>query len=71
LQNARAILRDFRQHRDAVWSRFNAGKDDQLWYYRALVTAFREAGNSPLIDELHCVVSEIEQLASNPEHPME
>jgi len=63
LHNARSILRDFRKHGDAVWSRFNAGRDGTLWYYRSLVTAFRRAGNNDLIDELDRVVTEIEQLA--------
>lgn len=63
LHNARAILRDFRQHGDALWRRFNGGKDGTLWYYRALLNAFRQAGNSELIDELDRVVTELEQTA--------
>ena len=63
LHNARAILRDFRRIGDALWSRFTRGKDDQLWYYRSLVTAFRQAESGELIDELDRVVTEIEQLA--------
>ena len=66
LHNARAILRDFRQHNDALWSRFNAGKKDTLWYYRSLVTAFQQAGNSELTDELDRVVTEIVRLADEP-----
>lgn len=66
LHNARAILRDLRLHGDAVWSRFKGGKDGTLWYYRSLVTAFREAGNSELIEELNRAVTEIEQLAAKP-----
>ena len=63
LHNARAILRDFRRLGDALWGRFTGGKEGTLWYYRALVTAFREAGTSELVEELDRVVSEIEQLA--------
>ena len=66
LHNSRAILRDFRQHGDEVWSRFKGGKDGTLWYYRSLITAFRQAGNSELIDELDRVVTELEQLAAKP-----
>ena len=64
LHNARAILRDLRRLGDALWSRFTGGKEGTLWYYRALVTAFREAGSDELIEELDRVVSEIEQLAA-------
>ena len=62
LHNARAILRDFRQHGDDVWSRFKGGKVGSLWYYRSLITAFRQAGNNELIEELDRVVTELERL---------
>src|SRR5262245_22598747 len=43
LHNARTILADYRAVRETVWQRFTAGREGTLWYYRALVTAFREA----------------------------
>ena len=64
LHNARAILSDYHRMGDKLWSRFNGGKEGTLWYYRSLVEAFRQAGSSPLIEELDRVVSEIEKLAS-------
>jgi (p)ppGpp synthase/HD superfamily hydrolase len=63
LHNARAILRDYRQHGDELWSRFNGGKEGTLWYYRALVAALTEAGKNDLTEELDRVVSEIERLS--------
>jgi (p)ppGpp synthase/HD superfamily hydrolase len=63
LHNARAILRDLRVHGDGVFDRFNGKKEGTLWYYRSLVTAFREHGQSELVDELDRVVVEIERLA--------
>lgn len=63
LHNARAILRDLRRTGDEVWSLFAGGKEGTLWYYRSLVSAFRQAGTSELVDELDRVVAEIEQLA--------
>ena len=63
LHNARAILTDLRIMGDALWPRFNGGKEGTLWYYRALASAFGEAGDTPLVDELDRVVSEIEALA--------
>jgi (p)ppGpp synthase/HD superfamily hydrolase len=63
LFNTRSILRELRQRGDAVWTRFSGGKKDRLWYYRALVTAFRKHGDhGDLIDELNRVVTEIEKL---------
>src|SRR2546421_271044 len=51
LDNARAILADLRKDGDDVWSRFMGGKEGTLWYYRSLVTAFRQHGTSELIEE--------------------
>ena len=65
IHNASSILRDLRNEGDSVWSRFTGGKDGTLWYYRALVEAFRARGQfTTLADELDEEVNEIEQLAS-------
>ena len=65
VDNARAILADYRLHREGLWRRFNAGREQQLWYYRALVDAFSEAGaKGYLFDELERTVAEIERLAA-------
>jgi GTP pyrophosphokinase len=63
LHNARAILEDYRVLGESLWQRFNGGKEGTLWYYRAMIDAFRSTGTSPLIEELDHVVSELEQLA--------
>jgi len=62
LHNARAILADYRELGEALWSRFTAGRES-LWYYRALVEAFASHGRSPLVDELDRVVTELETLS--------
>jgi GTP pyrophosphokinase len=64
LHNARAILRDYRQLGEPLWSRFNGGKEGTLWYYRSLVAAFGQAGRNELVEELDRVVTELEQLAA-------
>ena len=48
---------------EMLWERFNGGRAGTLWYYRALVDAFRKVG-SPLADELDRVVSELEHVAA-------
>jgi GTP pyrophosphokinase len=61
VHNAYAILRDLRLHGDTVWKRFNAPPADVLWYYESLVTAYREAGGGPLVEELARIVRGIER----------
>src|SRR6202158_4149547 len=36
LHNVRTILADYRQHGEAIWTRFSGKKEGTLWYYRAL-----------------------------------
>jgi (p)ppGpp synthase/HD superfamily hydrolase len=66
LSNARAVIKDFRELGDGVWTRFNAGKPDQLWYYRTVtaVLARRAKGTrvQPLVDELGRAVQKLERL---------
>lgn len=62
LHNARSILQDYRLLGDALWERFKGGKDGTLWYYRSLINAFRQAGTTPVVEELDRVVSELEHL---------
>ncbi len=76
LHNARTVLADYRLLGDALWQRFTGGKDGTLWYYRAVTNALRQAGTTPLIEELERVVSELERLAligrkpeSSEDHP--
>jgi GTP pyrophosphokinase len=65
LYNARSILNDYRLIGENVWERFHGGKDGTLWYYRAVLEAFRSTGSTPLFDELERVVSELESLVSS------
>ena len=65
LHNARAVLRDLREIGDAIWSRFRAGKDGTLWYYRQLADVLGETGPRKLAEELERTVSEIERLAGD------
>src|ERR1035438_3936942 len=64
LHNARAILADYRELGEGLWSRFNAPKEEQLWYYGALVETLRQTSTpKTLVDELGRVVEELKQLA--------
>lgn len=58
--NAGAVLRDYRELGEQLWSRFNAGRDDSLRYYRALADAYARLKPGPLAAELERLVSELE-----------
>ena len=63
VDNARSILGDYAQFGEQLWDRFNAGKKDIQWYYRASVDVFRRASfKSTLLDMLDELVGQIEKL---------
>lgn len=65
LDNLRAIGDDYRRLGEELWSRFNAGKEEQKWYYSGLAEAFAARSTAigePLkgiSDELSVLVTEI------------
>ena len=64
LHNVRAILMDYRQEGEKLWSRFGGGKLGALWYYRALVNAFNGKRIQPLVQEINRTLTELESLAN-------
>ena len=42
LHKLRSILLDYRQAGDRLWSRFNAGAEDVVWYYGSVIAVLRE-----------------------------
>jgi len=64
VHNARSILGDYLQIGDAVWNRFNVGKEEQLRYYSRLLEIFRErSAPARLTDEFGRVVGELTKAA--------
>jgi (p)ppGpp synthase/HD superfamily hydrolase len=60
LHNARAVLTDYRHIGEELWSRFSVPKAEQLWYYGALVEAFKKTtAPNILVSELERVVKEL------------
>lgn len=73
LHNARAILADYRRLGEALWKRFHAGREEQLWYYTELISAYRQSPRDaridPLVDELERTIAELRRLLSLPVVP--
>lgn len=66
LDNARAILRDFRALGSEVWQRFSV-QDPQLhlWYYRSLLEVFDRRSRSWMVGELRDVIDALEHEVVN------
>jgi hypothetical protein len=65
LNNIRSILSDYRQIGDAIWDRFNGGREGTLWYYRALLKEFLRDKPNRLIREYELEVRELETIANS------
>jgi len=52
LSNIRSIVRDFDKIGNTVWRRFNAPKESQLWYYKALTDVLKDLQGIKMYDEL-------------------
>jgi (p)ppGpp synthase/HD superfamily hydrolase len=63
LHNVRSVLADYRRHKENLWMRFNAGKEEQFWYYGELVRVFTQRRpEDPLVTEFTRVVKELKDL---------
>lgn len=62
LYNARAMLEDFREVGHLIWSRFNRGAKQQLWYFNELLKVFNARTGNSIVAELERVVRELEDL---------
>jgi (p)ppGpp synthase/HD superfamily hydrolase len=62
LHNARAIVADLRVMGDALFNRFNGGRDGTLWYYDTLAQIFERRGPQHLAMELRRTVDTMKTL---------
>ena len=63
LHNVRAIIRDFQEHGDEVWSRFQGQRDGTLWYYQTVAHVLVRRYHSQLTRDLQKSVDELLDLA--------
>lgn len=65
LNNARSLVRDYREEGDALWERFTEKTArDQLWYYERLLAFFQERRPGPLTEDLAHAVDELAVLVA-------
>src|SRR5580692_12184461 len=62
LNNVRSILSDYRAIGESVWSRFNAGREGTLWYYRTLRDQFLMHERNRITLDFELAMSELDSL---------
>lgn len=64
LHNARAILLDYREQREALWIRFKGGREGTLCYYRKISKLLARLLPGPLTHELADTVARLDEIAA-------
>jgi (p)ppGpp synthase/HD superfamily hydrolase len=52
LHNVRSIIRDYREHGEEIWQRFQGRRDGTLWYYETVADTLVRRYRSPLTRDL-------------------
>jgi GTP pyrophosphokinase len=63
LHNVRSLADDYRVCGEALWQRFNGGREGTLWYYRAVCERLDKLTSTELTKQLNRAVEELERLA--------
>ena len=65
IHNLSDTLADYEVVGDQLWERFHAGKDDQLWWYGAVLAVMRQRlPDSPLTAQLQELVAELKSIVN-------
>ena len=59
LHNVRSIIRDYRDHGEDIWDRFQGRRDGTLWYYETVAEVLIRRYRSPLTRDLRDTVNEL------------
>jgi (p)ppGpp synthase/HD superfamily hydrolase len=62
LYNARSIVADYKRVGPEVWERFNAPREQLIWYYETLLSVFERTLSPVLYDGLHDCVRKMKEL---------
>ncbi len=62
LHNSRSTLKDAYLEGHEIWKKFNASKEETLWFYGSLLKIYREKDSGFLIDELERILNELEKV---------
>lgn len=59
LTNIKSIYRNLEAQGTIIWQKFNAGYDDQKWYYHAILDLLKPINQHPLYDQLRSYVDTV------------
>jgi (p)ppGpp synthase/HD superfamily hydrolase len=66
LHNLESIVRDYENVGEALWTRFQGGREGTLWYYREVVAALEQGWAHPLLGRLRERLLTLHTMARSP-----
>ena len=64
LHNVRSIARDYREHGEEIWNRFQGKRDGTLWYYEIVADTLLRRYRTQLTRDLQDEVDALLKLAN-------
>jgi len=65
LHNVRSIMRDYREHGEDIWERFQGRRDGTLWYYETVADTLVRRYRTQLSRDLQDAVDELLEITKN------
>ena len=62
IANAESLIAAYEREGSVVWRHFNAGREQKLWFERAMLSMLEESWQHPLVDEYRMCVGKLETL---------
>lgn len=66
LHNVRSIVRDYREHGEDIWERFQGKRDGTLWYYETVADTLMRRYRSQLTRDLQDAVDDLLKITAKP-----
>lgn len=66
LHNVRSVIRDYREHGEDIWQRFQGRRDGTLWYYQTVAHVLARRRRTPLTRDLQEAVDDLLRVTSRP-----
>ena len=62
IHNLQTIIDDFKKHGPSIWKNFNAGLEEQLWFFKAVLDIVEERLDSKIVPHFRRVFNKAEKL---------
>lgn len=59
LSNMRAIHKDYKADEDKLWKKFNAGKEQQSWYYHSIASSLQQVQDADEYKEFNELIKQV------------